>query len=187
MSAPRRYGLVAMLLHWASALLILGLFASGLWMVEAIRDPARQMAAFETYQLHKSVGVTVFALSVLRLAWRLANPPPPLPEGMGTAARLAARGVHAGFYLVLLGAPLAGWVMVSASPLGLPTLWFGVAEVPHLPLAPDAPLEAAAKRAHQWLVWGGMALLALHVLAALKHQFLDGDRLMLRMIPGRAR
>jgi cytochrome b561 len=84
----------------------------------------------------------------------------------------------------MIGAPVAGFVMVSASPLGIPTLWFDLFAVPHLPVGADAALEARAKAAHRALAWGGMALAALHILAAVKHELMDDDRLMLRMMPG---
>jgi cytochrome b561 len=84
----------------------------------------------------------------------------------------------------MVGAPVAGFVMVSASPLGIPTLYFDLFAVPHLPLGPDAALEAQAKAVHRALAWGGMALVALHILAAVKHELLDDDRLLLRMLPG---
>jgi cytochrome b561 len=183
MPRAARYSNVAIALHWLVAALILGLFVSGLWMTQAILDPAQRLAAFQTYQTHKAIGLTVLALSLARLGWRLLHPPPPLPDSTGRLTRIAAGAVHWGLYAVMIGAPVAGFVMVSASPLGIPTLWFDLFAVPHLPVGADAALEARAKAAHRALAWGGMALAALHILAAVKHELMDDDRLMLRMIP----
>jgi cytochrome b561 len=184
MPRTARYSNVAILLHWLIAALILGLFVSGLWMTQAINDPAQRLAAFQTYQTHKAIGLSVLVLSLLRLAWRLLHPAPPLPEGTGRLTRIAAGAVHWAMYGVMIGAPVAGFVMVSASPLGIPTLWFDLFSVPHLPVGPDAGLEAQAKDVHRALALGGIALVGLHILAAVKHELMDDDRLMLRMIPG---
>lgn len=184
MPRPPRYTTVAILLHWLIAVLILALFASGLWMTRAIADPAQRLAAFQTYQIHKAIGLAVLVLSLVRLGWRLAHPPPPLPAGISPFSRIAAAAVHGALYGVMIGAPIAGFVMVSASPLGIPTMWFDLFAVPHLPIGPDAALEARAKAVHRALAWGGIALVALHVLAALKHELIDGDRLLRRMLPG---
>lgn len=183
MTPIARYSAVAIALHWIIAALILGLFVSGLWMTAAILDPAQRLAAFQTYQTHKAIGLTVLALSVLRLLWRFLRPPPPLPPATGRLTRIAAGTVHWTLYGVMIGAPVAGFVMVSASPLGIPTQMFGLFDVPHLPITPDAATEAAAKAAHRALAWGGMALAGLHILAAVKHELMDDDRLLLRMIP----
>jgi cytochrome b561 len=184
MPRTARYTTVAILLHWLIAALILALFVSGLWMTRAIEDPAQRIAAFQTYQTHKAIGLSVLALSLFRLAWRLLHPPPPLPEGTSAVTRIATATVHGALYAVMIGAPVAGLVMVSASPLGIPTMWFDLFAVPHLPIAPDPALEAQAKAVHRALAWGGIALVALHILAAVKHELVDDDRLLLRMIPG---
>src|SRR5512145_671048 len=95
-----RYSAVAIVLHWTIAAAILAQLATGLWMVRAIRSAGSQALAFHAYQWHKSLGLTVLALSLLRLCWRLANPPPPLPATMTKIERTAAKTIHGLFYLL---------------------------------------------------------------------------------------
>lgn len=182
-----RYSRVAMTLHWLSAAAILTLLASGLWMTDAIKVPAMQATAFTVYQWHKSLGLTVLVLSLARLAWRLFSPPPPLPSGMGRMSRLAAHGAHAAFYILMIGLPLIGWAMVSASIYGLPTIVYGLFEWPHISvlanLEDKAPVEAALRTAHQIGGYVMIALLILHVGAALKHHFVDRDHVLAAMLP----
>lgn len=180
-----RYGLVALTLHWLIAVAILGMIGVGLYMTSLPDTPDK----FRLYQLHKSMGLTVLGLSVLRLVWRLINPVPPLPETLRAWERLAARLTHIGLYGLMIGIPLSGWAMVSASPWGIPTQWFGLFEVPHLPvlstLTDKQAAEAVLKEAHAWLAWGLIGLLLVHVGAALRHHVLLRDRTLLRMLPGR--
>lgn len=185
LNSRARYGSVAMLLHWVIALSIIGMIALGLYMHDLpLNDPQK----FPLYQLHKSIGLTILGLSVFRLLWRLVNRVPPLPDGLKAWERFAARFTHFAFYVMMIGIPLVGWAMVSASPWGLPTYWFGVAQVPHLPYFSTAPnkaeLEGTLKFIHYWLAIGTLGLLALHVGAALKHHFILKDDVLKRMLPG---
>lgn len=186
---PHRYHAVAIALHWLIALMIIGLMAAGLWMTGAIRERETQKLAFEVYQLHKSVGLTVLALSLLRLIWRISHRAPDLPPAMSPTERIAAHGTHWLFYGLMLALPITGWLMVSASPLGLPTLYFSGPQIPHLASLADLPMadktlwEARLKDSHRLLAYGGMTLLVLHIAAALRHQFILKDGLMTRMLP----
>ena len=181
------YTAVAIILHWAIAVSIMTLIIAGWWMSEAIHKPETKALAFKVYQLHKSLGLTVLVLSILRLAWRLANPPPPLPAGMTRFERTAAVLTHAAFYVLMLAIPLAGWAVVSASPLGLPTIVFGLFEWPHIPMLADLadkkPAEHLFKTAHEVMAYGLAALLVLHVAAALKHHFVNRDEVLAHMLP----
>ena len=184
--SARRYSAVAILLHWASALGVLVLIGLGLTMTHAALAPLRQ---FQLYQWHKSVGVTVLALTVLRLLWRLTHRPPPHPVGMPARERRAAAAAHHLLYLLLVGLPLTGWAVVSLSPFNIPTVLYGLVPWPHLPLAAHVPDPAAAegllKQVHALGAWFLAALLAVHVAAALRHHFLLRDDVLRRMLPGR--
>lgn len=180
-----RYSSVAIALHWIIALLIIGLLAVGKWMTSLPEtDPLR----FEATQWHKSFGILVLALSVLRVLWRLGHRPPALPAGMKGWEKFASGATHFAFYLLMLGVPLSGWLMVSASPLNLSTALFNVLPVPHLPTefigVEKAVLAEQMLELHFWLSSAMMALAILHVLAALRHQFILKDNLIARMIIG---
>jgi cytochrome b561 len=184
--SARRYSAVAILLHWASAACVLALIGMGLTMTHAGLAPLRQ---FQLYQWHKSVGVTVLALTALRVLWRLTHRPPPHPAGMPVPERRAAGAAHALLYLLLVGLPLTGWAVVSLSPFNIPTVLYGIVPWPHLPLAGLLPDPTAAegllKRVHALGAWFLAALLAVHVAAALRHHLLLRDDVLRRMLPGR--
>nr|WP_042670110.1 cytochrome b [Methylobacterium sp. B34] len=185
--SARRYSAVAILLHWASALGVLVLIGLGLTMTHAALAPLRQ---FQLYQWHKSVGITVLALTALRVLWRLTDWPPPHPAGMPARERRAAAAAHHLLYLLLVGLPLTGWAVVSLSPFNIPTVLYGIVPWPHLPLAALVPDPAAAegilKRVHALGAWFLAALLVVHVAAALRHHLLLRDDVLRRMLPGRS-
>ncbi len=189
-----RYTAVAAVLHWAIAAAIVGNLGLGWWMHHAIEDAETVARAIAAYQLHKSLGLTVLALTLLRLGWRLAYRPPPLPQATPAWQVRAARTVHWGFYALMVLVPLSGWTYVSAqwrgdAPLHVPTLWFGLFEGPHLfdpatlPAAERKAIAARNAAAHVWLAWSMAGLLVLHVAAALKHELLDRDGVLASMRP----
>lgn len=188
MTRSPRYSAVAMILHWSIALAILALLAAGLWMTDAIKQPETRNVAFKVYQWHKALGLTVLVLTLIRICWRIANPPPPLPASMSSLERAGSGLVHAGLYALMLAIPLAGWAMVSASPLGFPTMIFGLFEWPHISvlagLEDKKPAEALFKATHKYLAFGAIVLIVLHVAAALKHHFINRDNVLARMLPG---
>lgn len=170
-----RYSSVAIVLHWVIAVLLIGNLAAGL-LFDTIKDYDKSLF-FTLIQLHKSTGITILALAVARLLWRLMNPAPPLPGYMTTAERGLAKLSHWGFYVVMLALPLSGWAMVSASPKRLPMFWYGTFEIPPLP----APAHWNYGTFHAVLGWITLAMIVLHVAAALKHQFIDKDDIFARM------
>lgn len=195
-SARSRYSAVAIALHWLIALGIVVMIPLGWWMSTYVTDPTRAAQVFKAYQLHKSIGLTILVLSVVRLVWRLTHRFPPLPEHMPGWEKAAARVSHVALYALILALPITGWIYVSAGwnpqmniPFPVPTLWFGLFEWPHLPGIADMPDPDRAKTAgraiatHAYLAWGAIALVALHAAAALKHHFFDRDDVLARMVP----
>ena len=182
----RRYSLVAIAFHWTIAVLIVLNIVLG-WRMDRISGLDR----FTLFQVHKSIGITVLALSVLRLAWRLAHRPPPYPATMQRWERVAASATHWTFYGLMLVMPVTGWVIVSASPLNLPTLLYKVIPLPHIGVVHDASMpvrqaiESNVGTTHVLLAYLFGALILLHVAAALKHQFVQRDGVLWRILPGR--
>ncbi len=179
-SNPRlstRYTALAIGFHWLLALFIAGAFGVGLYMVDLPRSPGRS----QLYDWHKWAGLTILALSALRLAWRLTHrPPPELPAPAWQA--WAARRTHQAMYLLFFAVPLVGWGYSSAA--GASIVWFGVLPLPAL-LAPDKALAETIKPLHGLLADGLIVLVGLHIAAALKHHLIDRDGLLQRMLPGR--
>lgn len=175
-----QYDRVAMALHWVIALTIIALLVFGTLMtIEGF--PNR----FVLYQWHKSFGIVILFLSVFRLIWRLTHRPPPLPDDMKAYEKAGAKLTHIGFYVLMIGMPLLGWAMVSASRFPIPTELFYLIPWPDMPGVPESDaVEGRLKLLHEI---GGklmIALLVLHVGAALKHHFVNKDGVLARMVPG---
>ncbi len=168
-----RYTNIAILLHWTIAILIIYML---FWGEDLIRNDEGTFYP----SMHASIGVTILVLSVFRLVWRLMNPPPPLPGGdHGWQAKISD-ATHWLFYALMIAIPLSGMAdfgrhLVRHSEQAGATI-FGLFPVPQIPLASLGGL-------HGILTKVAIGLLILHVLAALKHQFWDKDRLINRMIP----
>jgi cytochrome b561 len=163
---PVRYTRTAMALHWFLALAILGAFALGLYVADLSPSPER----LRLITWHKWAGITILALSGLRLLWRLTHRPPadvPMPLAL---------------YGLFFAVPLAGWAYSSAA--GHPIVWFGVLPLPDF-VPVDKVLADDLKELHEALAWALVAVAAVHIAAALKHQFIDRDGLIDRMRPGR--
>ncbi|WP_091530715.1 cytochrome b [Fontimonas thermophila] len=171
-----RYGALAQLGHWLTVLLLVGVFGLGFYMVDLPLSPAR----VKLFAYHKWIGVTVFAVAVLRLIWRAVSPPPPLPDTLRPWERQLAALTHRLLYLLVLAVPLSGWLMSSAK--GFQTVWLGVLPIPDL-LDKNPALGAALQRVHFALNKLLLAVVVLHVGAALKHHFIDRDTVLLRMLP----
>jgi cytochrome b561 len=138
----KRYTTVAIILHWLIAAAILFQIILGWRMGDEPKGPA----TYAIFQLHKSIGITILLLSLARLAWRLVRKPPLHPEGQARWETIASKIVHVAFYVIMIGLPITGWIMVSASKLAIPTLLYGTVPWPHLPFLP----ELAAGPKHLW-------------------------------------
>lgn len=171
-----RYTLPAQVLHWLIALLIFGLFPLGLYM----HDLPLSMLKIELYAWHKWFGITVLLLVVLRILWRLTHRPPPLPNDIPRWQQGAAELMHELLYLLIVFIPLTGWALSSAA--GVPVVWWGVWKLPSL-LPANPALAHLLELVHATLNYTLAALVALHAAAALKHQFIDHDGVLLRMLP----
>jgi cytochrome b561 len=168
------YSSVAIALHWTIALLIIGNAAGAILSEDMSRE-----ARGAIMSVHKSIGLTVLVLSLVRLGWRLAHGFPPLPPSTPAWDAAFARATHVAFYVLMIAVPLAGWAMVSAGPR--PLEWFGLFDWPKLPVGRD--VGEFANSAHETLALATIGLLALHVAGALKHHFVDRDDVLARMLP----
>ncbi len=171
-NTSERWGGLSKGLHWLVVLLVLAQFA----LARIAGNLPLGLEKLATLARHKSIGITILGLAVLRLLWRYLSPGPALPA----MQRRVAAGTHVALYAVLFAIPLSGWLMSSAR--NYPVSWFGLLQLPDL----VAPGEAAFRfwrASHEWLTGALLALAALHALAALKHHFVDRDDVLRRMLP----
>jgi len=178
MTNTARYNAVAKSLHWLIAFMIIVQIPAGLFMVST------DWNTFLLYQLHKSFGLIVLALSLFRLYWRLTHKAPPVPETMAGWEKAAAKFTHVAFYGLIIGIPLTGWLLVSASPIGIDTKIFFVIPVPHFPVPVGKEAQEFWSLSHEVLAKGAIALIVLHVGAALNHHIRLKDDVLRRMLPG---
>ncbi|MGB6354194.1 MAG: cytochrome b [Steroidobacteraceae bacterium] len=174
--SPTRYGAVAQAFHWLIAALIVTQFTLA-YLADDLPLGVHKLALLAR---HKSFGMTVLMLAVLRLSWRLRNPPPELPSGMSPLERGLARTTHIAFYVLLFAMPLTGWLMSSAKNYSVS--WFGVFTWPNL-IAKNETAFDLLRSTHHILSYILFAIAVLHILAALKHHFWDKDNVLLRMLP----
>ncbi len=176
-NTPARWGRVSQSLHWLIVLLVAGLAIVGLVMTGLPRTPA----FFWVYTLHKSVGITVLALMLVRLGWRLhAGAPTAVAGTPAWQARIAA-ATHGLLYVLVLAQPVSGWLYDSASGLR-PFRLFGLIPMPRL-VAPDDMIRDLARSAHEWIFWTLLGVVVLHAGAAFYHHLFQGDATLARMLP----
>ena len=176
MSHPATYTRTAIVLHWLVALALVATFGVGLYMSGLALSPAK----LKIYSWHKWAGVTIFALVLFRLVWRVTHRPPAPPVGMPAWQHRAAEFAHYLLYALMVAVPLSGWLMSSAK--GFQTVYFGVLPLPDL-LAKNKELGDALTLVHKWLNFTLAGLVVVHVGAALKHHFFDRDNVLARMLP----
>lgn len=178
-TAPAKYNGIAMILHWVTALLMIFMIFFGEYLMG---EKGENVSGTFLPSIHVSIGVAILALTLLRVFWRLTNPPPPDPATMKSWEVTVSKLTHALFYVLMIGLPLTGWLaftdFLRENPVMANVTVFGLFSVPGAPIASEF-----AGGAHAIGSKIGMALVILHVLAALKHQFIDGDGIFRRMLP----
>lgn len=175
-NTPSRWGAISVGFHWLMALVVIGLFGVGLYMVDlGYTDPLRNVLP----DWHRSIGLLLGMALVLRLLWRLVSPPPaPLPEH-SRMERMGAHSVHWVLYALMLVMVISGYLISTADGRGVSVFdWF---EVPALTGNVDG-MEDFAGDWHRWMGWSLIILAGLHALAAVKHHFLDRDDTLRRML-----
>ncbi|MDE2430763.1 MAG: cytochrome b [Burkholderiales bacterium] len=177
MSSPSRYPSAMIALHWLIALLIVAAFALGTVMTDMKISPTK----LQYYSYHKWLGVTVLALVAIRLLTRLFSKVPPYPASMGGWQLKAANLTHFLLYVLMFAVPLSGYFYTSAA--GYPVVYLGLFELPTF-IAPNPELKPILKELHETLTTVILVVVGLHVVAALKHHFIDKDGILQRMLPG---
>lgn len=170
----QRYTRTAIGLHWIMAICFFAILFLGFYMKSLPFSPTK----LQVYSWHKWAGVSLFMLAFVRLAWRFINRPPALPKTMGPINSFLAHLGHVALYLFMFAIPLSGWLMSSA--MGFQTVWFGLIPLPDL-ISKNKELATVLASTHSYLNWAFILTITGHVLAALKHQFLDKDNLLARI------
>lgn len=176
------YTKTAKVLHWLIALAIIFMLALG-WCLDFFAGETK----FAAIQLHKSIGITILLLSVVRLGWRLMHKAPPLPATMPLWEQRAAHAGHVLLYIAMIGMPLSGWAMVSTSPHNIPTILYGLVRWPGMPYFSTLPdkkaMHEVMDNVHSISAYLLAALIVGHAAAAMKHHFIAKDDILLRMMP----
>lgn len=175
-TAPRRYTGVAIGIHWLMLLGLVGAFAMGLYIQELPFSPNK----LRLISYHKWAGVTIFAVLLFRIYWRLTHRPPELPAAMPRWQQQVAHATHGLLYVLMLAIPISGWLMSSAK--GFQTVWFGLLPLPDL-LDKDKELGDLLKQVHLLLNLTLAATVIAHAGAAFKHHFINRDDVLTRMLP----
>ncbi len=173
-----RYSSGAIALHWIIGLMIIGTALGGMFHESFGKEMEGPLIDF-----HKASGITILFLSVLRLGWRLTHRPPSLAATLKRWEVGLAHATHWIFYILMFAIPLSGWLMVSAGSRKWPIDWFGLFNVPFLPVAQSKPFGGAMHESHEIMGYFVLALAGLHIVAAIKHHYFDGDNTVERMLP----
>jgi cytochrome b561 len=172
-----RYTGTAIALHWLLAILIVATFALGLTMTEM---PGVTPTKLKYFNWHKWLGVTIFALAVVRALWRLAHPAPPLPASIPAWQKQVSAATHLLLYVLIFAVPLSGYFYSLAA--GFKVVYLGLLPLPVL-IEKNLELKPVLEEVHFWLNMGMAGLVALHIAAALKHHFIERDDILRRMLP----
>jgi cytochrome b561 len=173
----KKYTLTAILLHWLIALLIISAFFLGVTMVDIHGITPTKLRYFSW---HKWLGVTVLGLASIRLLWRLTHTPPAYPANMPNWQHKAASGLHGLLYVLMFAIPVSGYIYSLSA--GIPIVYLGIIPLPVF-MGPNPELKPLLKELHYLLNMSMLALVCAHVLAALKHQLIDRDGVLNRILP----
>lgn len=175
-NSSSRYGVVAIVLHWIVAVVIVGLFALGYWMVDL--DYYHEWYK-QGPDIHRSIGILLFAAMVLRVVWRLSDT---VPAPLATHSRfeiVAAHGAHLMLYLLIFTAMISGYLISTADGSAISVFgWFDVPSV----TGRIKGMEDTAGVVHYWATWAIVGLASVHALAALKHHLIDKDDTLRRIL-----
>lgn len=177
---PRRYGDVAIALHWLMAILLATLVVLGLYMV-SLPDAGFDTRKIALILYHKELGILALTLALLRLAWRVAHALPALVATLPEWQKVVARFVHLCLYGLMFALPVSGWLMSSAA--GFPVTFLGLWDLPDV-VAQDEYLFRLFVQVHKWLGYALIALTLVHAGAALRHHFVVKDETLKKMLPG---
>lgn len=176
-NTPEHFGLVVIVLHWLMAFLIVIMLILG-FSIAAMR-PVDPLTGKLIY-VHKEIGVLILTLVACRLIWRLFNVLPELASHIPSWQKVGSRVVHIALYGFMFALPLSGWAMSSAA--GFPVSYFGLFDLPSI-VAPNREKAQLFLEIHEWLAYGLIATLVLHIGAALFHHFIDKDDTLRKMFP----
>jgi cytochrome b561 len=177
-NSPTRWGTLSQLLHW----LIVALVVAQVTIALVFKSLHREPLLFALVNLHKSIGITIFALMLIRLLWRWGNRVPDLPAALSAYERMLARGTHVALYVILLVMPLTGWLGSAAH--GIPVRWFALVTLPGI-VAKSLALSKLMFVAHFWLAILLGVIVTVHIAAALRHHLVLRDDTLRRMVPMR--
>jgi cytochrome b561 len=172
-----KYSKTAIALHWTIAILVV----TNVVLVSMAEGLPREAKA-PYMDPHKAIGISILLLSLFRLFWRIGHKPPPIPDSVPGWQATIGRMTHALFYFLIIAVPVSGWLMVSAFPGSPGADFFGLATL-DLPVGDSKALSGVGHDAHEILTKPLVILIFLHVLGALKHQFVDRLPFIQRMFP----
>ncbi|MEH0835435.1 cytochrome b [Pectobacterium cacticida] len=170
-----RYGRISVFLHWVSAIIVYGMFALGLWMVTL---GYYHVWYHQAPEIHKAIGILLFAILLFRVLWRVISPPPPPLKSYSTLTRISATLAHISLYVLLFAILISGFLISTAE--GHSISVFGWFSIPAIVSGLKDQADIAGD-IHLYLAWAVVALSVLHGLAALKHHFIDGDNTLKRI------
>lgn len=176
-NTPENFGTVAKAFHWVMALMIIGLLAIGFMMTQMAPSPTK----FKLYALHKSVGLTVLCLAILRLIWRFTHVVPRVPDSLSPVHRFLMKLSPLVLYGLMILMPISGFIMSDAG--GHPITFFGLYTLPSF-FTKNPDLSKAAQLVHHYTAWAFIGILVAHTGAAFYHHFIFKNTILQRMLPG---